>query len=78
MDLKDELMRRVEALPPEAQRELLEHLDSREELPMKGNTLEEMLSFVGRLDDQSAREMMEAIEAGCENVEPDEDSAFGE
>jgi hypothetical protein len=78
MDLKDEIMRRVEALPPQAQRDLLEQLDSGEELPVRGNTLEEMLSFVGRLDDQSAREMMDAIEAACETIEPDEDIAFGE
>jgi len=63
MDLKSEIMRHVEALPPDAQRALLAKLKSGEEIRIKGNTPEEMLSFAGRLDDQSAKEMMEAIEA---------------
>ena len=68
MDLKNEIMRRVEALSPDAQRELLAKLESGEEIRIKGNTPEEMLSFEGRLDDQSAKEMMEAIEAEFETI----------
>jgi hypothetical protein len=78
MDVKDEIMRRVGALPPDAQRELLERLEGEEELPMKGDTLADLLPFVGTLDDQSAQEMIAAIEADCENIDPDEDIAFGE
>lgn len=68
MDVRDEIMRRVDALPPDAQRELLAQLEANEEAPLKGNTLEEMLSFCGTLDDQSAKEMIDAIEAECENI----------
>jgi len=67
MDLKEEIMRRVEALSPEAQRELLEQLERGVRVPIKGNTPEEMLALAGTLDDESAREMMAAIQAefGC-------------
>jgi hypothetical protein len=72
MDVKDEIMRRVEALPPDAQRELLAQLNGRGEFPIKGESPESLLAFAGTLDDESAAEMIAAIEAEFETVDDGE------
>lgn len=38
----------------------------------KGASIEDLMSLVGTMDDESAREMREAIEEGCERVDLDE------
>jgi hypothetical protein len=38
----------------------------------RGASIGDLLRVAGTLDDQSAREMMQAIEEGCERVELDE------
>ena len=58
MDLKSEIQRRLETLPPDVQREFLAQLESYGQVPIKGKTPADMLSFAGRLDDQSAAEMI--------------------
>lgn len=68
MDLKNEIMRHVDALPPDAQLALLAQLESQSELPIKGNTPAEMLAFAGTLDGESAKEMIAAIEAEFETI----------
>jgi hypothetical protein len=72
MDVKAEIMRRVEALSPDEQRKLLAQLNDGAEFPIKGNTAEEMLAFAGTLDDQSAAEMIAAIEAEFETIDHSE------
>jgi hypothetical protein len=79
MDVKDEIMRRVETLPPDAQRELLAQLEAKEGARIKGDTLADLQPFIGILDDQSAQEMIAAIESGCENIDPERETlVFGE
>jgi hypothetical protein len=72
MDVKDEIMRRVEALSPEEQRKLLAQLNHGAEFPIKGESPESLLAFAGTLDDQSAAEMIAAIEAEFETVDDGE------
>jgi len=38
----------------------------------RGASIEELQQVAGTLDDESAREMMAAIEEGCERVDADE------
>jgi hypothetical protein len=38
----------------------------------RGASIDDLLSVAGTLDDQAAREMMQAIEEGCERVDLDE------
>ncbi len=37
-----------------------------------GASVEDLMKVAGTLDDRSAREMMEAVEKGCEQVDLDE------
>lgn len=38
----------------------------------RGASAEDLRALAGTLDDESAREMTEAVEEGCERVDPDE------
>ena len=70
--VKDQILQDLDQLSPEQQKqaaELVHGLVSR--LP-KGASVEDLVQLAGSLDDQSAREMMEAIEEGCERVDLDE------
>lgn len=69
MDLKSEIMRRVEALPLERQRQLLAYFDTFEQIQPHGERGSALLSFAGVLDDASAAEMSGAIESACEVVD---------
>jgi hypothetical protein len=69
MSLKDEIIRRVEALPASQQRQVLAYCDTFGQPAARGEAGSSLLSFAGVLDDASAREMTEAIEAGCEGID---------
>ena len=75
MDLKNEILRRVDALPVDLQRRLLNYLDTLDQsfphFPQgeKGSAL---VPFAGLLDDTSALEMSAAIDAACEGVDASE------
>jgi hypothetical protein len=68
MDLKSQIMLRVETLPVELQRRVLDYCDAVQP-PIRGERGESLLSFTGILDDQSASEMSAAIEEACETVD---------
>ena len=73
MDLKSEIMRRVESLPVEQQRQFLMYVQDLEyPCPHGENGAALVSSFAGGLDDASAAEMTEAIEGACEGVDPRE------
>ena len=70
--VKDQILQDLDQLSPEQQKqatELVHGLVSR--LP-KGASVEDLMQLAGSLDDQSAREMMEAIQEGCERVDLNE------
>lgn len=69
MDLKNEILRRVEALPLSRQKDLLACFDALEQNRPRGEKGADLLPFVGALDEASAKEMSSAIEAGCEAVD---------
>lgn len=68
--VKQQILDDLEHLSPERQRQALELIHTLADEP-QGTPLEDLLPFVGSLDAESAREMMEAIEEGCERVDPE-------
>jgi hypothetical protein len=69
MDLKSEIMRRIDSLPPSLQQKLLETLDAFENSPIRGEKGSKLLPFSGTLDNDAAAEMKQAIEEGCETID---------
>lgn len=70
MDVKVEIMQRIDNLPLEAQRTLLESLGALTGERPKGKPGSAVLAYPGRLDDEVAAEMIAAIEEGCGTVVP--------
>ena len=69
MDLKEEICRRVEGLSFEQQRRLLAYCDAFGQNFHRDESGTALLPFFGTLDDVSAKEMTEAIEAACESID---------
>jgi hypothetical protein len=70
--VKEQILSDLDRLSPDEQRlaaELVHGLVS--PLP-RGASVDDLIELAGTLDDESAREMMEAIEEGCERVDLDE------
>lgn len=65
-------MRDLDRLSPEQQKRAAEFVGGLVSSLPQGASVEDLLKVAGTLDDESAREMMEAIEDGCERVDPDE------
>jgi hypothetical protein len=72
MDVRDEIVARVEALSPELQQQVLQFVTSLASSGTKDRTALVLRSLAGSLDPTSAREMREAIEEGCEQVDADQ------
>ena len=68
MDLKTEIMRRVDKLPPELLAQLLSFAVGIGK-PPAGEPGTNLLPFAGQLDATSAKEMTAAIETGCEGID---------
>ncbi len=71
-DVKDRIMRDLDRLSPEQQRRAAELVGGLVSSLPQGASVEDLLKVAGTLDAESAREMMQAIEEGCERVDPDE------
>jgi len=73
VNLKSEIMRRVESLPVEQQQQFLLCVEGLERPCPHGESGDTLLTSLGGvLDDVSAAEMTKAIESACEGVEPSE------
>lgn len=70
--IREDLLTRLDQLPVELQRRVVDFADALVLSTPKGVPARELLPLVGRLDEQSAREMIQAIEEGCERIEADE------
>ena len=70
--IKDELLSRIDRLPVEFQRRVIAFADALVLSNPKGTPGRDLLRFAGTLDEASAREMQEAIEDACEQVEVNE------
>ena len=67
--IKDELLSRMGQLPLDMQRRVLDFADALVRTEPKGVSGEALAPIVGTLDEESARQMIEAIEEGCEQVD---------
>ena len=70
--IKKQILDDLEQLSPEQQERAAELVHGLVSARPKGTPGRDLLRFAGTLDDESAREMTEAIEEGCERVDLDE------
>ncbi|HXO22807.1 MAG TPA: hypothetical protein VOA87_23055 [Thermoanaerobaculia bacterium] len=66
--VRDQILSDLDRLPPEKQERAAELVHGLVSPLPEGASIEDLLKVAGILDDESAREMMEAIEEGCEEV----------
>jgi hypothetical protein len=66
--IREKLVKDFDRLSPDLQERARELVHGLLSARPKGATVDELHPLVGILDEDSAREMMEAIEAGCERV----------
>ncbi len=72
-EVRERILEDLDQLPPALQRralELVHELKEKSGLP-RGASRDALHQLAGTLDSESAREMREAIEEGCERVDPD-------
>lgn len=67
--IKEQILSELDRLSPALQRRALEMVHSLSASAASGASLRDLLSIAGTLDEQSAREMREAIEEHCERVD---------
>ncbi len=72
MDIQQEIAKHVEQLPPAMQEQVLRFVTSLTGALPVGEKGSALRRFSGSLDPVSAREMSEAIERECEQIDPSE------
>jgi hypothetical protein len=70
--IKEQILKDLSRLSPEQQRKAAELIHDLASTPRAGTLGRDLLRFAGTLDNESARQMIEAIEEGCERVDLDE------
>jgi len=70
--LEDELLKHLEHMPPELQRQVLELSRAMARSAGRGIPGKQLLRFSGVLSPDDAAAMADLIEEGCERVDPDE------
>ena len=70
--LRKQILEDFERLSPELQKRARDLVHGLVVARPKGATVDDLHPLVGILDEDSARQMMEAIEQGCERVDRDE------
>lgn len=70
--IKQQILSDLDRLSPEQQRQAAELVRGLAAPLPRGASVEDLLTIVGTLDDESARQMREAIEDGCEQVDLEE------
>jgi hypothetical protein len=72
MDVKQEIARKVDNLPPDLQEQVLQFVASLPTSALTGENGATLRQFSSSLDSVSARQMIQAIEEECERVEAGE------
>lgn len=70
--IKEQILSDLDRLSPEQQRQAAEFVRTLASPLPVGASVEDLMTIAGILDDESARQMREAIEEGCEQVDLDE------
>jgi hypothetical protein len=70
--IQEALLREVEQLAPPLQRKVVDFAHSLAEGRPRGTPGRDLLKFAGILNPEEAKEMMDAIQEGCERIDPNE------
>lgn len=70
--VKEQILKDLDRLSPELQQRALQLVHNLVDPLPKGASVEEMMALGGLFDEESAREMVEAIEEGCERIDPED------
>jgi hypothetical protein len=70
--VKKQILADLDRLSPEQQRRAAELVHGLVSPLPTGASIEDLLQVAGTVDEESSRQMMEAIEEGCERVDLDE------
>ena len=70
--VKDQILQDLDRLSPELQKRAAALVHGLITPLPKGASVEDLIKLGGTLDNQSAREMIQAIEEGCERVDLNE------
>lgn len=68
--LERELQERLSALGPDQRRQVLDYARALSEAPQRGVPGEALLRFAGGIPHDDLRVIAEAVEEGCERVDP--------
>ena len=69
--IKEQILNDLEQMSPQEQKRAAEIVHGMVTPLPRGASIEDLMKVAGTLDDESAREMIAAIEDGCEQVDPD-------
>lgn len=69
--IKEQILNDLEQMSPQEQKRAAEIVHGMVTPSPRGASIEDLMKVAGTLDDESAREMIAAIEDGCEQVDPD-------
>lgn len=69
--LKNDILDRLDRLPPDLQRRVVDFADALVASEPQGVPGAKLLKFAGTIDPRSLQEMEQAIEEGCEQIDPD-------
>ena len=72
MDFRREIAQRIESLAPDQQAQVLQFVTSLSASALKGERGGDLRAFAHSLDSESAQQMIQAIDDGCEHVEAGE------
>ena len=70
--LQEELAKEMDQLPPPLQRKVINYAHSLTQPRPHGTPGRQLLKYAGFLSPEDAKEMMDAIEEGCEGIDPNE------
>ena len=70
--IQSDLLKEVEQLPPSLQRKVVVYAHSLSQTRPRGTPGKQLLKFAGILSPEEAKAMMDAIEEGCERIDPNE------
>jgi hypothetical protein len=70
--VKERILRDLDQLSPELQQRAVRLVHNLVDPLPRGASVENLMSLAATLDDESAREMIEAIEEGCERIDPED------
>jgi hypothetical protein len=70
--IKEQILSDLDRLSPEQQQRAAELVHGLVNPRLQGASIEDLLTVAGTLDEESAREMREAVEESCERVDLEE------